>query len=137
MLNLLVGKGRVVGNTLLEQVELDGRELHRIDCDRPAGTQPPAQSETSSTRLRWAAKTRPSVMRDADLATTVPALLSGAFRSAGQKCTATSRIIVEQGIYDELTDTLKEAVASLHVGHALDPTSYPLARWRPRTSTKP
>jgi aldehyde dehydrogenase (NAD+) len=49
--------------------------------------------------------------------------VNGAFFQAGQRCTASSRIIVEDAIHDRFVAALAERAAALNVGHALDPTT--------------
>jgi aldehyde dehydrogenase (NAD+) len=61
------------------------------------------------------------VMDDADLGRAAEAAYAGAFWSAGQKCTATRRIYVQDGVYDELRDRLLERIARGKVGDPLDP----------------
>ncbi|GAA3918206.1 aldehyde dehydrogenase family protein [Microbacterium invictum] len=56
------------------------------------------------------------VLADADLDLAVPILMAGAFGQAGQRCTATSRLIVERPIAEELTARLTAAVQALRVG---------------------
>jgi aldehyde dehydrogenase (NAD+) len=60
------------------------------------------------------------VMEDADLDRAVAIALDGAFFSSGQRCTASSRLIVADAIYDRFVKALVEAVRGLRVGHALD-----------------
>jgi aldehyde dehydrogenase (NAD+) len=64
------------------------------------------------------------VADDADLATAVEATVSGAMRSAGQKCTATSRVILLPGVRDAFRDALKARLGTLAVGDPLDPATY-------------
>jgi aldehyde dehydrogenase (NAD+) len=59
------------------------------------------------------------VLNDADLSVAVPACVNGAFYSTGQRCTASSRLIVEAGIHDEFVDEMRKAIAGLRVGDAL------------------
>jgi len=59
------------------------------------------------------------VLDDADLDVAVEQVMLGAFRSTGQKCTATSRLIVTDGIADKFTEALVERARALRVG---DPT---------------
>jgi aldehyde dehydrogenase (NAD+) len=56
-----------------------------------------------------------TIMADADLDAAIDAVVSGAFRMAGQKCTATSRLLVERPILDEVAQRLQDAVAELVV----------------------
>lgn len=123
VLNLVVGKGREIGNTLVEEAKIDavsftgstdtGKQI-AVGC---AGRNIKYQTEMGG-------KNAAVVLADADLDKTVPILLSGAFRSAGQKCTATSRIIVEKAIYQPLVERLQTAMAALKVGEASDLEAY-------------
>jgi aldehyde dehydrogenase (NAD+) len=61
------------------------------------------------------------VMADADLGRAVEAAYAGAFWSAGQKCTATRRIYVQQPVYDEFRQRLLDRVECGHVGDPSDP----------------
>lgn len=123
VLNLVIGKGREIGNVLTEEADIDavsftgssdtGKQI-AVVC---AGRNIKYQTEMGG-------KNAAVVLADADLDKTVPILLSGAFRSAGQKCTATSRIIVEKAIYQPLVEGLQTAMASCRVGEASDPAAY-------------
>ena len=59
------------------------------------------------------------VMADADLDAALDAAVKGAFYSTGQRCTASSRIIVDEPIADRFTDALLGRIQDLQVGHAL------------------
>src|SRR2546423_4918470 len=61
------------------------------------------------------------VLADADLDRAVEAAYAGAFWSAGQKCTATRRIYVQQPVYDEFRQRLLERIARGKVGDPTDP----------------
>ena len=61
------------------------------------------------------------VLDDCDLARAVQCALDGAFFATGQRCTASSRIIVTQGIYERFVIELGAKVAALRVGDALAP----------------
>src|SRR5262249_61076678 len=56
------------------------------------------------------------VMDDADLDLALDGLLWGAFGTTGQRCTATSRLIVQKGAHDKLLDKLGARVAKLKLG---------------------
>ncbi|GED69365.1 putative aldehyde dehydrogenase YcbD [Brevibacillus reuszeri] len=123
VLNLVIGKGREIGNVLTDEADIDavsftgssetGKQI-AVAC---AGRNIKYQTEMGG-------KNAAVILADADLDKTVPILLSGAFRSAGQKCTATSRIIVEKAIYQPLVERLQTAMASCRVGEASDPAAY-------------
>jgi acyl-CoA reductase-like NAD-dependent aldehyde dehydrogenase len=61
------------------------------------------------------------VLDDADIDLAADGILWGAFGTTGQRCTATSRLVVQEGIHDMLVARLKEAAATLRMGNGLDP----------------
>src|SRR5699024_4629665 len=61
------------------------------------------------------------VLNDADLDNAVDTAVQGAFYQTGQRCTASSRIIVQEGILPRFVAAFKEKTKSLVVGHALEP----------------
>ncbi len=61
------------------------------------------------------------VLDDADLGIAVEAAVNGAYFSAGQRCTASSRLIVTAGIHDQFVEALQQRLAGLRVGNALNP----------------
>jgi len=61
------------------------------------------------------------VLADADLDLATEQVLFGAFRSTGQKCTATSRLVVDERVADELIDRLRARLANWIVGDPTDP----------------
>jgi acyl-CoA reductase-like NAD-dependent aldehyde dehydrogenase len=63
------------------------------------------------------------VLDDADLERAVAIALDGSFFSSGQRCTASSRLIVTDAIHDRFVAALAERVRGLKVGHALDPAT--------------
>jgi aldehyde dehydrogenase (NAD+) len=65
------------------------------------------------------------VSRHADLNLAIPAIIFGAVGTAGQRCTSTRRLIVDEAIYDEVKSRLLTAYDSLseRVGHPLDPNT--------------
>src|SRR5690606_8529738 len=63
------------------------------------------------------------VLDDADLDRAVNIALDGSFFATGQRCTASSRLIVQDAIHDRFVAALAEKVAALRVGDALDPNT--------------
>ena len=59
------------------------------------------------------------VLADADLKSAVENVANAAFFSTGQKCTATSRAVVEDGIYNQFVDALVERTKKLKVGDGM------------------
>ncbi len=60
------------------------------------------------------------IMEDADIENAVEGSLWGAFGTSGQRCTASSRLIVHRDVYEEFTSRLVERVKDLKVGNGLD-----------------
>jgi aldehyde dehydrogenase (NAD+) len=63
------------------------------------------------------------VLDDADLEVAVDCALQGAYFSTGQRCTASSRLVVTSGIHDRFVERLVERLESVQVGHALEPST--------------
>jgi aldehyde dehydrogenase (NAD+) len=63
------------------------------------------------------------VLADADLEMTATTLISSAFAQAGQRCTATSRVVAEETVAAELQDRLRAKLAQIVVGPGLDPAT--------------
>jgi aldehyde dehydrogenase (NAD+) len=63
------------------------------------------------------------VLPDADLALAADGALFGAFGTAGQRCTSTSRLIVHREVANELADTVAERAAALRLGDPTDPAT--------------
>ena len=71
-------------------------------------------------QLEMGGKNPMVVLDDADLDLAVECAVQSAFYSTGQRCTASSRIIVEQGVYARFLQKLRDRAASLRIGHALE-----------------
>lgn len=71
--------------------------------------------------LEMGGKNPQIVLDDADLSLAVEGALFGAFGTAGQRCTATSRLILHQAIYDEMLGRLLSRTRALGIGDPLDP----------------
>jgi aldehyde dehydrogenase (NAD+) len=82
-------------------------------------------AEASKRRLRiqleMGGKNPTIVLADADLKSAVENVVNASFFSTGQKCTATSRAIVEDGIYDQFLDAVVERTKKLKVGDGMQP----------------
>lgn len=119
VLNLVMGRGGVVG-----QVMLDSGELDAITFTGSAGTgRRVAESSVARGRkfqLEMGGKNPLVVLDDADLETAVDCAVQGAFFSTGQRCTASSRLIVTEGIHDDFVSAVIERMAALRIGDARD-----------------
>ena len=115
--NLAMGRGREVGQTLLDDTRVQaitftgsvatGRRVAQSCVARLAKFQ-----------LEMGGKNPLVVADDADLAVAVNCAVQGAFYSTGQRCTASSRLIVTAGIHDRFVAALTEAMGKLNVGDA-------------------
>lgn len=71
--------------------------------------------------LEMGGKNSQIVLDDADLSLAVEGVLFGAFGTAGQRCTATSRLILHERIYDDVLERLVSRTRDLKIGDPLDP----------------
>ncbi|HKM77422.1 MAG TPA: aldehyde dehydrogenase family protein, partial [Candidatus Bathyarchaeia archaeon] len=119
VLNVITGPGARVGKVL---VESDKIRVCAFTGESQTGKDI-AQTSMKYLRkqvLELGGKNPLIVASDADLAIAVGGALWSAFSNAGQKCTAASRIIVEESILDSFTNKFVEATRRLHVGNGLD-----------------
>lgn len=120
--NLVTGKGSVVGNTMLSARDV---EAVTFTGSQAVGSLV-AQASIKHMRklqLEMGGKNPLVVLDDADLDLAVDCALDGAFYSTGQRCTASSRLIVTEGIYGRFIEKLTEKCRALTVGDALDPAT--------------
>ena len=120
VVNIVHGSGRVIGESLLPHKDVDlisftgstaigkrinevgGRDLKRIS-------------------LELGGKNAQIVMPDANTELAIDAVLWGAFGTTGQRCTATSRLILHKDIHDEFVDMLVKRVEKLKLGYGNEP----------------
>lgn len=120
VLNLLLGGGSIVGPVLYRHAAVDavtftgsntlGRAIQREAVERGKKVQ-----------LEMGSKNPAVVLADADLSLAAEQVARGAFLSAGQKCTATSRVIVEQPVLQEFSERLVNLATSWKLGDPLEP----------------
>ena len=118
VLNLVMGRGSVIGDPLV-----DGVDAVSFTGSVPTGRRIAARAIQRMTRLQleMGGKNPLVVLDDSDLDTAVNCALNGAFFQTGQRCTASSRLIVTDAIHDAFLDRLRCEMAKLRIGHALDP----------------
>jgi aldehyde dehydrogenase (NAD+) len=118
VLNLVMGKGSVVGQAMLDSPDLAG-----ITFTGSTGTgKRVAASSIEHNRkfqLEMGGKNPMVVLDDADLTVAVEAAANSGFFSTGQRCTASSRLIVTEGIHDKFVAALTEKLKTLVVDDAL------------------
>ena len=120
VLNLVYGKGSDLGAALVSSPEVDGISF---TGSVPVGQGVVAQAATTGKRVQaeMGGKNPMVVLDDADLELAVEVCLNGAYFSTGQRCTASSRLVVAEGIHDRFVDRLTSRMLAMRVGHALDP----------------
>src|SRR3954452_9829420 len=117
--NLVIGEGDV-GRAIVGHEGIDGLSFtgsQSVGASVAEGT----SKRQARVQLEMGGK-NPLVVRDyADIDRAVTCAIDGAFYATGQRCTASSRIIVTEGIHDRFVEALAEKARSLRVGDALDP----------------
>ncbi|MDR3455143.1 MAG: aldehyde dehydrogenase family protein [Rhodoferax sp.] len=115
--NLVMGRGRDVGQTVL-----DDRRVHAISFTGTSATGRRVAQACSSRMARFqlemGGKNPLVILDDADLAVAVDSAVQGSFFSTGQRCTASSRIIVTDAIHERFVEATVEALRTLRVGDA-------------------
>ncbi|ODT16098.1 MAG: aldehyde dehydrogenase [Mesorhizobium sp. SCN 65-12] len=123
VLNLVMGKGSIVGQAMLDSPDVDAISFTgSVTTGRRV-----AEASVRHMRkfqLEMGGKNPLVVLDDADLTVAVDCAVNGAFFSTGQRCTASSRLIVQGGIHDRFVEALKERLAKLVVGDALDAATH-------------
>ncbi|HTJ94239.1 MAG TPA: aldehyde dehydrogenase family protein [Pararobbsia sp.] len=118
VLNLVMGRGSVVGEAIVGSPDVDAVSFTgSVSTGRSIGAKCFAAGQ--KVQLEMGGKNPMVVIDDADLNVAVDACLNGAFFSTGQRCTASSRLIVTDGIHDRFIAALSEKMRALRVGHAL------------------
>jgi len=116
--NLVMGSGSVVGHALVHHPLITAISFTGSVATGRAIARSAAEG-LKKVQLEMGGKNPMVVLDDADLDIAVPACLNGAFFSTGQRCTASSRLIVQSGIHDAFVARLTEAMQNLRVGPAL------------------
>ena len=117
--NVLLGAGPTVGPALIGAAEVRGVSFTGSGV---VGAQVAAQAVGRNIRYQteMGGKNVAIVLPDADLRQAAALTAAGAMRYAGQKCTATSRVVVERSVEQPFLDELRRAVDALPVGVVTD-----------------
>ena len=99
VLNFITGSGSVIGQDLIDHPLLDAITFTGSE-NVGEGVAKSAAARGIKFQLEMGGKNPVIVTKDADIDAAVEAVISGAFRSSGQKCTASSRVIVDEQVYD-------------------------------------
>ncbi len=118
VLNLVMGRGSVVGQTMLDSKDIVAQTFTgSVNTGRRV-----AEASVKVMRkfqLEMGGKNPTIVLDDADLKVAVETTAQSAFYSTGQRCTASSRLIVTEGIHDQFVAALTERIRNLKVGDAI------------------
>ncbi|NHC40264.1 aldehyde dehydrogenase family protein [Bacillus sp. MM2020_1] len=118
VLNCVFGRGSVIGNELVKHPDI---KAISFTGSNQVGRQIQKQAveHGKKVQMEMGGKNPLVVLNDADLEKAVEIAVSGSFKSTGQKCTATSRVIVEEGIYESFRDRLVKRTKELTIGNPL------------------
>ncbi|MGY4480812.1 acyl-CoA reductase-like NAD-dependent aldehyde dehydrogenase [Bradyrhizobium sp. LM3.2] len=118
--NLVIGSGSVVGQTLLEHPDVAAISFTgSVQTGRKIAQACVLSNPMKKFQLEMGGKNPLVVLDDADLKTAVEVAVNGAYFSTGQRCTASSRLIVTEGIHDRFVAAMAERLKGLSVDDAL------------------
>lgn len=120
VLNLVMGPGSKLGPALASAPGIDAVSFTG-SRDVGPGVAAAAVKAGARVQLEMGGKNPLIVLDDADLATAVNVAVNGAFFQVGQRCTASSRIIVTDGIYQQFVDAMIDRTRKLVIDDALKP----------------
>lgn len=116
--NLVMGSGRVIGQAMVQHPGISGISFTGSVAVGRRLAQDCAQLG-KKVQLEMGGKNPQVVLDDADLPKAVELCVQSAYFSTGQRCTASSRIIVTEGIHDRFVQAMAERLATLKIGDAL------------------
>jgi aldehyde dehydrogenase (NAD+) len=118
--NLVMGRGSEVGQAMLEHRDVNAVSFTgSVATGRSVAQACIASTPMKKIQLEMGGKNPLVVLDDADLKTAVECAVNGAFFSTGQRCTASSRLIVTEGIHDRFVEAMTERMRTLVVDDAL------------------
>ena len=120
VLNLVMGRGRDIGDALTGGARVDGVSFTGSSATGERVLRS-AQGHLARVQLEMGGKNPLIVVDDADLDVAVEQALQGAFGSTGQRCTASSRLVVTDGVHDAFVARLTARMQALVVGDARAP----------------
>ncbi|MRU16632.1 aldehyde dehydrogenase family protein [Roseovarius sp. A21] len=118
LFQLVMGAGRDVGQRLVESPKVNAISFTG-SVPVGKGIAGAAIQNLTKVQMEMGSKNALAVMDDADLDLAVTLALGGAFGGTGQKCTASSRLIVHEAVHDAFVEKLVAGAQAMKVGHAL------------------
>ena len=119
LFSLVMGSGGSIGQRLVESPKVDAISFTG-SVPVGKGIAAAAIQNLTKVQMEMGSKNALAVMDDADLDLAVSLALGGAFGGTGQKCTASSRLVVHSAIHDAFVDKLVAGATAMKVGHALE-----------------
>ncbi len=119
--NMVLGEGGV-GSAIVDHPEVDAISFTGSQ-GVGAKVAEAAIKRQARIQLEMGGKNPLVILDDADMERAVACAVDGAFYGTGQRCTASSRVIVTEGIHDRFVEALAERAKALKVGDALDPST--------------
>ena len=119
LFSLVMGSGREIGQQLVESTKVNAITFTG-SVPVGKGIASAAIQNLTKVQMEMGSKNALAVMDDADLDLAVTLALGGAFGGTGQKCTASSRLVVHAGVHDAFVEKLVAGAKALQVGHALE-----------------
>ncbi len=118
--NLVMGRGREIGEVLISDPRVSAVTFTGSESTGKTVAQRCIGRDGTMARfqLEMGGKNPLVVLDDADLETAVQCAVNGAFYSTGQRCTASSRLIVVDRMHDRFVDAMQSAISQLVVGDA-------------------
>ena len=120
VLNLITGPGALVGNTLVNDPRVNGISFTG-STEIGSGIYTEGAKGLKKVQCEMGGKNAVIVLSDADIDKAMDGIVQGAFGSTGQRCTATSRAIVDEAIYEPFMEELIERTSRLKVGDGIEP----------------
>ncbi|MBM3814630.1 MAG: aldehyde dehydrogenase family protein [Acidimicrobiia bacterium] len=120
VVNYLAGSGAAIGEAIINAKPVKGVSFTG-SCDVGNWLHAEASKRRLRIQLEMGGKNPTIVLADADFNSAVENVVNAAMFSTGQKCTATSRAIVEDSIYDKFVAALVERAKKLKVGNGMEP----------------
>ena len=120
VLNMVAGSGGEVGDELLQHPDV---RAVSFTGSTEVGSELYAQGarRMKKCQCEMGGKNPLVILADADLPLAVESAVFGAFASTGQRCTATSRVVIEEAVADRFVEMLVERARRLRVGNGLEP----------------
>ena len=119
LFNLVMGAGSSIGDALVTSAAIDAITFTgSVETGRRIAAS--AIANMTRMQMEMGSKNALAVMDDADIDLAVACAVNGAYGGTGQKCTASSRIIVHDAVHDQFVDKMLAATNALQVGHALE-----------------